>query len=64
MIYPPARLPIWFSNVIFLQRHMRGKTEAVYGLATRTAAIDRIRYEAVVWLYERRQKLAMKEALN
>jgi len=34
------------------------ETEAIYGFETRAAAIKWIRCEAVVWLYERRRKLA------
>ena len=41
-----------------------GKTEAIYGFATKADAIRWIRCEAVVWLYERRQKPEMKEAAN
>ena len=41
-----------------------GKTEAIYGFTTRVEAIRWIRCDAVVWLYERRQKLEIKEAAN
>lgn len=41
-----------------------GQTEPIYGFATKAAAIKWIRCEAVVWLWQRRERLKLKGVAN
>lgn len=43
---------------------VNGMTDTIYGFATEADAARWIRCEAIVWLYERREKLQMKRAAN